>query len=116
MSHWEEWRREFTTYSFPGSAWWTLCTLKITGLFLPPPRHSQVQREEGSREGRGTCSPTASRDLLAGTSFWLLCRPAAKGREYLSRLFMLVLLVMSPCKHVDHLSESDPCFLIDRDS
>ena len=45
-----------------------------------------------------------------------LLQAYAKGREYLSLLLMLVLLVMSPCEHVDHLSESDPCFLIDRDS
>ena len=74
----EEWRREFTTYSIPGSAWWTLCTLKITGLFLPPPRHSQVQRGEGSREGRGRGSmvpPGSSAGLLPrggsiSVSFW----------------------------------------------
>lgn len=49
MSHWEEWRREFTTYGILGSAWWAMCTLKITGLFLPQP--GQVQRKEAVRAG-----------------------------------------------------------------
>ena len=103
-------------HSLPGSARCAACAPNITGLFLHPQQHSQIQRDEGSHEGWGTCSPVAGRGPRAGASFWLFCKPAAKGREYLSLLLMLVLLVMSPCEHVDHLSESDPCFLIDRDS
>lgn len=110
------WRKEFTMYSPPGSARCAACTPNITGLFLRPPQHSQIQREEGSCEGWGTCSPVAGQGPRAGTSFWLFRKPAAEGREYLSLLLMLVLLVMSPCERVDHLSESDPCFLIDGDS